>query len=148
RGLLELYTKKLPHPLEAPAAVALEGDQVVLKTTVPQGTLTAGATLHFYPLRNLVFDAFADAAVTVAGEDVTITASKHESLAAAPAEFSGLLLAETPTGGTGYIVLTGGADPAADEAATPAASTGAAFAPAPGPKAEALPFGGGILGLL
>ncbi len=74
-GLLELYTKRLPRPLDAPAAVTLEGNQVVLKTTLPQGTPAAGATLHFYPLRNLVFDAFADAAVTVAGEDTQVIRS-------------------------------------------------------------------------
>ena len=82
--------------------------------------MPGGAKLHFYPLQNLILDAFADAAVTVAGDDVTITGLKHESLTEAPTEFAGLIVAETGTGKSGFRVSTAGA--AAGTAATQATS--------------------------
>lgn len=147
KGVIDFFTNKLPKTVEAPLAVSLEGKNVVLKTTVPAGTLPVGAKLHFYPLQNLVLDAFADATVTVAGDAITISGTKHESLTAAPAEFAGLVIAETGTGSSGFLVSTAGA------AATPATSaTTEETAPESGTEAvatsEELPFGGGILGIV
>lgn len=147
KGVIDFFTNKLPKTIEAPLAVSLEGENVVLKTTVPAGTLPVGAKLHFYPLQNLVLDAFADATVTVAGDAITISGTKHESLTAAPAEFAGLVIAETGTGSSGFLVSTAGA------AATPATSaTTEETAPESGTEAvatsEELPFGGGILGIV
>jgi thiol:disulfide interchange protein DsbD len=147
KGVIDFFTNKLPKTVEAPLAVSLEGENVVLKTTVPAGTLPVGAKLHFYPLQNLVLDAFADATVTVAGDAITISGTKHESLTAAPAEFAGLVIAETGTGSSGFLVSTAGA------AATPATSaTTEETAPESGTEAvatsEELPFGGGILGIV
>lgn len=146
-GVITFFTKKLPTPVEAPLAVSLEGENVVLKTRVPAGSLPGGAKLHFYPLQNLILDAFADAAVTVAGDDVTITGLKHESLTEAPTEFAGLIVAETGTGKSGFRVSTAGA------AATQATSaTTEETAPGSGTESaatsEELPFGGGILGIV
>ncbi|MDP4584339.1 MAG: thioredoxin family protein [Verrucomicrobiales bacterium] len=150
-GVITFFTKKLPTPVEAPLAVSLEGENVVLKTRVPAGSLPGGAKLHFYPLQNLILDAFADAAVTVAGDDVTITGLKHESLTEAPTEFAGLIVAETGTGKSGFRVSTAGA--AAGTAATQATSaTTEETAPGSGTESaatsEELPFGGGILGIV
>lgn len=147
KGVIDFFTNKLPKTVEAPLAVSLEGENVVLKTTVPAGTLPVGAKLHFYPLQNLVLDAFADATVTVAGDAITISGTKHESLTTAPAEFAGLIVAETGTGSSGFLVSTSGA------AATPATSaTTEETAPESGTEAvatsEELPFGGGILGIV
>jgi len=147
KGVIDFFTNKLPKTVEAPLAVSLEGENVVLKTTVPAGTLPVGAKLHFYPLQNLVLDAFADATVTVAGDAITISGTKHESLTTAPAEFAGLIVAETGTGSSGFLVSTAGA------AATPATSaTTEETAPESGTEAvatsEELPFGGGILGIV
>jgi thiol:disulfide interchange protein len=147
KGVIDFFTNKLPKTVEAPLAASLEGENVVLKTTVPAGTLPVGAKLHFYPLQNLVLDAFADATVTVAGDAITISGTKHESLTAAPAEFAGLIVAETGTGSSGFLVSTAGA------AATPATSaTTEETAPESGTEAvatsEELPFGGGILGIV
>jgi len=146
-GLITFFTNKLPKQVAAPLAVSLEGENVALKTTIPEGTLPDGAKLYFYPLQNFVFDAFADATVTVAGEEVTITGTKHESLTAAPAGFAGLIVAETGTGSSGFRVSTGGA--AAESTGTsspPAPGTAETTTPAAAP--EALPFGGGIFGIL
>jgi len=147
KGVIDFFTNKLPKTVEAPLAASLEGENVVLKTTMPAGTLPVGAKLHFYPLQNLVLDAFADATVTVAGDAITISGTKHESLTAAPAEFAGLIVAETGTGSSGFLVSTAGA------AATPATSaTTEETAPESGTEAvatsEELPFGGGILGIV
>ena len=147
KGVIDFFTNKLPKTIEAPLAVSLEGENVVLKTTIPAGTLPDGAKLYFYPLQNLVLDAFADAAVTVTGDAVTITGTKHESLTAAPAEFSGLIVAETGTGRSGFLVSTSGAT------ASPATSaTTEETAPESGTESaatsEELPFGGGILGIV
>jgi len=147
KGVIDFFTNKLPKTVEAPLAASLEGENVVLKTTMPAGTLPVGAKLHFYPLQNLVLDAFADATVTVAGDAITISGTKHESLTTAPAEFAGLIVAETGTGSSGFLVSTSGA------AATPATSaTTEETAPESGTEAvatsEELPFGGGILGIV
>lgn len=147
KGVIDFFTNKLPKTIEAPLAVSLEGENVVLKTTIPAGTLPDGATLEFYPLQNLVLDAFADAAVTVADDAITISGTKHESLTAAPAEFAGLIIAETGTGRSGLLVSTAGA------ATTPATSaTTEETAPESGTESaatsEELPFGGSILGIV
>ena len=146
-GVIGFFTNKLPKPIAAPLAVSLEGGNVVLKSTVPAGSFPAGAKLHFYPLQNLVLDAFADATVTVAGDAVTISGTKNESLTAAPAEFAGLIIAETGTGSSGFLVSTAGSATDASTSATteevaPANGTPAAATP------EELPFGGGILGIV
>lgn len=141
---------KLPKAVAAPLKVALEGTNVVLTATIPAGSLPEGAKLVFHPLKNEVFDAFADASVSVAGETVTITGAKHESLTAAPDRFSGVLVAEASGSKVGFELSTDGgatsgpATPVTTPEETPSGEA-AADAVAPG---EALPFGGGILGIL
>ncbi len=147
KGVIDFFTNKLPKTIEAPLAVSLEGENVILKTTIPAGTLPDGAKLYFYPLQNLVLDAFADAAVTVAGDAITISGTKHESLTAAPVEFAGLIVAATGTGSSGFLVSTAGATATPATSATteePASESGAESAT----TTEKLPFGGGILGIV
>jgi len=146
-GVIGFFTNKLPKTIGTPLAVSLEGENVVLKITVPAGSFPDGAKLGFYPLQNLVLDAFADATVTVAGDAVTISGTKHESLTAAPAEFAGLIIAETGTGRSGFLVSTAGSATDASTSATteetaPAGGTESAATP------EELPFGGGIFGIV
>lgn len=145
---------RLPQPVAAPAKVAIEGTQVVLTATLPAGSIPEGAKLAFHPLKNQVFDAFADAAVTVAGESVTISAAKHESLTAVPADFAGVLAIEVPGKKTGFEISTSAftatatpnatdpATPAADPDKTPEHASPSAATP------EELPFGGGLFGML
>jgi len=145
---------RLPQPVATPAKVALEGANVVLTATLPAGSIPEGAKLAFHPLKNQVFDAFADAAVTVVGESVTISAAKHESLTAAPADFAGVLAIEVPGKKTGFEISTSGvtatatpdatapATPAADPDKTPEPTSSSTSTP------EELPFGGGLLGML
>ncbi len=141
---------KLPKAVAAPLNVALEGTNVVLTATIPAGSLPEGAKLVFHPLKNEVFDAFADATVSVAGETLTITGAKHESLTAAPDSFSGVLVAEATGSKLGFELSAGGS--ATSGPVTPGTTpeetpSGEAAADAVAP-AEALPFGGGILGIL
>lgn len=145
---------RLPQPVAAPAKIALEGTNVVLTATLPAGAIPEGAKLAFHPLKNQVLDAFADATVSVTGETVTISAAKHESLTAAPADFSGVLAIEVPGKKTGFEISTSGvaatatpdatapATPAADPDKTPEPAASAASTP------EDLPFGGGLFGVL
>jgi thiol:disulfide interchange protein len=145
---------RLPQPVATPAKVALEGTNVVLTATLPAGAIPEGAKLAFHPLKNQVFDAFADAAVTVAGETVTISAAKHESLTAAPADFAGVLAVEVPGKKTGFEISTSGVTanttPAPTDPATSAAGPDKTTEPAsPGASTpEELPFGGGLFGVL
>lgn len=151
---IEAAVAKLPSPVAAPMKAALEGANVVLTATIPAGSIPEGAKLAFHPLKNQVLDPFADPTVTVAGETVTISGPKHESLTAAPAEFAGVLAVEVPGKKTGFELSTSGvtatAAPKATEPATPAADPGKA----PEPKSsgastpEDLPFGGGLFGVL
>lgn len=148
-GVITFFTNKLPRSVEAPLAVTLEGGNVVMKVAVPDGSLPAGAKLQFYPLQNQILDAFAEATITATGGQVTITAAKHESLTEAPGEFAGLLIAETGTGSTGFRVSTaGGAPPATTATTTETAATETAGGEKPAVTPEALPFGGGLLGIL
>ncbi|MDH4408677.1 MAG: thioredoxin family protein [Verrucomicrobiales bacterium] len=145
---------RLPQPIEAPMKAALEGTNVVLTATVPADSIPAGAKIAFHPLKNEVLDPFADAAVTVAGETVTITVPKHESLTAAPPEFAGVLAIEVPGKKTGFELSTSGvtatATPATIEPETTAADpdkTPETASPSTATPEE-LPFGGGLLGML
>ncbi len=140
---------KLPKPVSTPLKVTLEGTNVVLTSTIPGEPLPEGAKWVFHPLKNEVFDAFADLTVAVAGETVTITGAKHESLTAVPDAFSGVLVAEATGSKVGFEVSTAGAGTAAP--ATPGTIPAVTPADEPGSEtaeAEPLPFGGGILGIL
>ncbi len=151
---IEAAVAKLPQPVAAPMKAALEGANVVLTATIPTGSIPEGAKLSFHPLKNQILDPFTDPTVTVAGETVTISGPKHESLTAAPAEFSGVLAVEVPGKKTGFELSTSGftadvastptepATPAADPDKTPEPATAAAATP------EELPFGGGLFGVL
>lgn len=151
---IEAAVAKLPSPVAAPMKAALDGANVVLTATIPAGSIPEGAKLAFHPLKNQVLDPFADPTVTVAGETVTISGPKHESLTAAPAEFAGVLAVEVPGKKTGFELSTSGvtaaAAPTATEPATPAADP--AKTPEPksssAPTPEELPFGGGLFGVL
>lgn len=151
---IEAAVAKLPSPVAAPIKAALDGANVVLTATIPAGSIPEGAKLAFHPLKNQVLDPFADPTVTVAGETVTISGPKHESLTAAPAEFAGVLAVEVPGKKTGFELSTSGvtaaAAPTATEPATPAADP--AKTPEPksssAPTPEELPFGGGLFGVL
>lgn len=145
---IEAAAAKLPQPVAAPMKAALEGANVVLTATLPAGSIPEGAKLAFHPLKNQVLDLFADPAITVAGETVTISSPKHESLTAAPAEFAGVLAVEVSGKKTGFELSTSGVaatDPGTstanpDKTPEPAASTAS--------TAEELPFGGGLFGVL
>jgi thiol:disulfide interchange protein DsbD len=128
--------------------VALEGGNVVLTATLPAGSIPEGAKLAFHPLKNQVLDPFADPAITVAGETVTISSPKHESLTASPADFAGVLAVEVPGKKTGFDLSTSGVaatDPGtstADPDKTPETTSPSTATP------EELPFGGGLFGVL
>ncbi len=136
---------KLPRPVAAPMKAALEGTNVVLTATIPAGSIPDGAKLAFHPLKNQVLDPFTDPTVTVAGETVTISGPKHESLTTAPADFAGVLAIELPGKKTGFELSTSGVAGSTapshnpDKTPEPASAT---------TTAEELPFGGGLLGIL
>ena len=139
---------RLPQPVTTPMKVALEGGNVVLTATLPAGSIPEGAKLAFHPLKNQVLDPFADPAITVAGETVTISSPKHESLTASPADFAGVLAVEVPGKKTGFDLSTSGVaatDPGtstADPDKTPETTSLSTATP------EELPFGGGLFGVL
>lgn len=151
-GMITSVNDKLPKSVEAPLTITLAGTNVVMTTRLPSGAFPAETKLKFYPLKNHVLDSFAESTATVSGDQVSITAAKHESLATAPAEFSGLLIAETASGNTGFYVSTAGTAPAktvaAPEATPNAANTTGVSEKPPVITPEALPFGGGLLGIL
>lgn len=144
---IEAALAKLPKPVGAPMLVTLEGGNVILSATLPAGSIPEGAKLAFHPLKNQVFDTFADAAVNVEGGNVRITGPKHKDLQAAPSEFAGVLVAESNGVKTGFELSTAGVrEPALPEPPAPSAATGPGGVPAP--EAEPLPFGGGLPGIL
>ena len=151
---IEAAVAKLPSPIAAPMKTVLEGANVVLTATIPAGSIPEGAKLAFHPLKNQVLDPFADPTVTVAGETVTISGPKHESLTAAPAEFAGVLAVEVPGKKTGFELSTSGVTAAAAPKATEPATTPANPGKTPEPKSSSaptpdeLPFGGGLFGVL
>lgn len=139
---------RLPQPVTTPMKVALEGGNVVLTASLPAGSIPEGAKLAFHPLKNQILDPFADPAITVTGETVTISSPKHESLTASPADFAGVLAVEVPGKKTGFDLSTSGVaatDPGtstADPDKTPETTSPSTATP------EELPFGGGLFGVL
>lgn len=139
---------KLPAPVATPASVSLDGTNVVLTATLPAAAIPDGAKLAFHPLQNEVLDPFTDATVTVSGEAVTVTAPKAGALAAAPADFGGVLTIEGEGGKTGFQLSTTGVKGTAPAAETPD-RTGTPSATENGNgDEEPLPFGGGLFGIL
>ncbi len=143
---IQAVLARLPQPVSAPLQVALEGGQVSLSATLPAGAVSEGAKLSFHPLRNQVFDPFAEIAVSYAEGIATITGPKHESLAAAPESFAGVLVAGTAEGTAAFELSTEGVSgpssspvSSAEEAPTGSGAAG---------TAESLPFGGGLFGVL
>jgi len=146
-GVIEAAVAGIPKPVAAPLNVSIEGANLLLTMALPSGSIPEGAKLAFHPLKNKVLDPFSDAVATVAKDAVTLSIPKHESLTAAPTEFSGVLAVEVPGKKVGFALSTGGfsaaaAPPSADPDKAPASER-----PNP-PASGGLPFGGGLWGVV
>lgn len=148
KASIDFYKKNLPTKADWPVTVSLDGENVVVKAEVPEGTFREGATLHLYPFENGIYDQLSDAAVSVEGTTYTFATKKHEKLTAAPEAFSGLVVAETSTGKTGYEISTSQSEaPVEVTEAKPKEATPTETASSDSPE-EDQPFGGGLLGML
>lgn len=145
---ISFYKKKLPTTKDWPTEVSLADGKVTVSAAVPDGTFAEDATLHLYPFENLIFNQLSEPEITREAGKVTFVFDAYEKLTEAPESFSALLIAETDTGKSGYRVSTGGAPETALTTGA-AGTTGETTAETP-PIAtpEALPFGGGLLGIL
>lgn len=145
---IEAATATLPTLVREPLALALTGANLVLTARLPAGVIPEGAALSFHPLKNAIIDPFAEPAIAVDGDTVTITAPKFESLTAAPAEFAGVLVVEAAGGKTGFELSTAGIAAPAAVTDAPDALPGEEPATPDATASEAQPFGGGLLGFL
>jgi len=162
-GAIDEALSHVPREVAWPGNVALAGDTVEIGFTVPEGTLPAGAEFSFFPFQNQVLFPYETPVVALVGNQLTIRAPKEETLTEAPATLSGALVATTAEGKVGYLVSTGEA--AATSATTtpsespqvstpdPASANPADAIPgvpdsAASADPAALPFGGGLLGIL
>lgn len=136
---------KLPATQESPLVAALEGSEIVASGPFPEPSLPEGAKSQFFPIQKDVLDLFAEATVTVAGGKVTIRSPKHESLTEAPATLSGVLVVESGGEKRGFAFPESATPPPPPgETATSDGTVSADGAAETG----ALPFGGGLLGIL
>ncbi|MDF1825056.1 MAG: thioredoxin family protein [Verrucomicrobiales bacterium] len=137
---ISFYTKKLPKPVDWNTEVSLDEGLVMVTTTVPADTIPEGAALHLHPFESRIFDQLSEPEILQENGKISFVFKGHEDLTTAPEAFAAVLVAETDTGKTGYAISTGGvASPGVTETtdeATPVAAP------------DALPFGGGLLGIL
>tara|TARA_R110000850_G_scaffold123873_1_gene241779 strand:- start:1562 stop:3733 length:2172 start_codon:yes stop_codon:yes gene_type:complete len=149
---IELYSRKVPEAVDWPVTIALEGENLIVKATVPADAIPEGAELHLYPYETKIFDQLAEPVVTKTAAGLSFATQKHKKLTAAPESFSALIVAETGTGKTGFRISTPGGETTGTPADTAGIAAGAVAGDtaesAPGQDMGALPFGGGLLGIL
>lgn len=137
---------KVPEEKDWETEIALNGENLEVTIAVPAGELADDAKLQFFPDKNEIFDQLSDPEPTKTAEGVTFAFKKFEKLESAPESFSGVLIAETADGKTGYRVSNGEAEaptPEVTKTETPEETTETAA-----DEPEELPFGGGFLGIL
>tara|TARA_R110002096_G_scaffold126328_13_gene273001 strand:- start:1267 stop:3423 length:2157 start_codon:yes stop_codon:yes gene_type:complete len=145
---LALYSKMLPTTVAWPTNVFLDGENVVVSVAVPEGALPKDTELHLYPFKSKVFDQLAEVEISEADGKLTFTVKKYAKLTEVPADFSAMIISKTKTGKQGFRVATetAGSPDTSDKstASTEASTTGLSS----NSSTEALPFGGGLLGIL
>ncbi len=139
---LQFHRKKVPQNVEWATDLALADGKVTVTVAIPEGSLPANAKLHLHPYQNFIFDQLSEPEISQENGKTTFVFNADETLTEAPESFAALLVAETNTTKTGYRVSMG-------DAAVPGTVTENPSTPnQPVAEAEALPFGGGLLGIL
>lgn len=134
------YTKKLPKAVDWKTETSLDEGLLMVTMAAPADAIPEGAQLHLHPFKSKIFDQLSEPEILQEDGNVSFTFKAHESLTEAPETFSAVLVAETATGKTGFAVSTEGST-----APALAEKSGETTPPA---EEEALPFGGGLLGIL
>ncbi len=138
---IKFFEKKLPTSVDWPVGFNLAESRASVTVNVPADSFPAGAELKLYPYENFVFDQLSEPEISRENGKVTFVFDADEKLTAAPESFSALLVADTGTTKTGFRVAMG-------DAASPAEVTENSSPTLPAAQPEALPFGGGLLGIL
>lgn len=142
-GAIKKALSKVPVQQDWAVTTMLEGENFTITVDVPSGTITEGAKLNFFALQPGIVDALPDPQISQSEGVVTIVAPKDEKLTEAPASFSGVVVAETLSGRTGYLISTGA------PALTDSEPVDSKEKEMQTENAEAeLPFGGGLFGVL
>lgn len=137
---ISFYAKKLPKPVDWKTEVTLDEGLVTVSTEAPADALPEGAKLHLHPFQPKIFDQLSEPEILLEDGNVSFTFKAYEKLTEAPEDFAAVLVAETSTGKTGFEISTGDAVATTVTDNTSESSTST--------DAEALPFGGGLLGIL
>lgn len=136
--------KKLPESVNWPVAIKLQEENLIVSVDVPEGALADESKLHLYPYQSMVFDQLSEPKIVREGDKVQFTFAKHADLTAAPESFAALLVEEQSSGKKGWKVSTGG-EVESEQAATVNQPAVNSATPA---DSGALPFGGGLIGIL
>jgi len=142
-GAIQRAVSKVPVQQGWPVTTALEGENLMISVEVPTGTVPEGTKLNLFALKTGIFDPLPDPKITQNEGVVTIIAPKNETLTEAPEAFSGLLVAESAGGKTGYLISTDTSQSAVSDPVK-AGETKVTEESAQ----EELPFGGGLFGVL
>ncbi|MEM9282866.1 MAG: thioredoxin family protein [Verrucomicrobiota bacterium] len=145
---IEFYSKKTPKEVDWPFELSLQGENLVATTTFPEGTIPAEAKLKFFPYQVKVLDQLAETEVTQEGYQITFSTKKHDKLTEAPAGLSALIIADTGTTKTGYKVSAAGAKSLSETGPETKPTSETEALTESDNQPEALPFGGGLFGIL
>lgn len=146
-GAIRKALEKVPVQQNWPVEISSEGENVILSTEVPDGSIAEETQLRFHPLEVGVVDLLADPEITRSGDEITITFSKDENASAAPDSFSGVLVEETNGEKKGYLLSTDPSEPVEVAKTESSEEEEELVEPIP-TDSEELPFGGGLFGIL
>lgn len=145
--VVDLYSKKVPEWKDWPVAVNLDGENLAITISTEEGAIPADSKLELFPFKTYVFDQLSEPEIARNGNDITFTFQKHEEVAETPDPFSALLILHDGPNKKGFYLST---DPDAGKIAeeAPATDSGSDLSSSGAEDSQALPFGGGLIGIL
>ncbi|MDF1658220.1 MAG: thioredoxin family protein [Verrucomicrobiales bacterium] len=139
---IQFHQKKVPQNVDWATDLSFADGKVTVTVEVPEGSLPPTAKLHLHPYDNFIFDQLSEPEISRENGKTTFLFDADETLTEAPESFAGLLVAETDTTKTGFRVSMGDAgapNEFSEKSTTPSQPTA---------ETDALPFGGGLIGIL
>ncbi|MDF1853428.1 MAG: thioredoxin family protein [Verrucomicrobiales bacterium] len=145
---IEKFQKKVPEFKVWAFSAELAGDKINAVIQLPEEFETNGIEWKFFPLKPRIFDQLADVDFTLEDNTLSFSVLKHQDLTELPDPLAGILIAQSGDTKTGYEVTTDWTDFMKDEGTAKPGLELTESTPAVSSEPPALPFGGGLIGIL
>lgn len=154
---IEKFRKKVPEFKVWAFSAEVAEDKINAVVQLPEEFDASGIEWNFFPDQPRVFDQLADVDFTLEGKTLSFSVLKHTDLTELPDPFRGVLVSQAGDAKTGYELTSQWADFKTDGTGDPRLQLNQeGFDPAPSADSDpaassappALPFGGGLIGIL